>query len=722
MFNRRVFLGGASALALLRPLSASAAQAAPPVARVDPVTEDYFGTKVIDRYRWMEKADAPEFLAYLRAQGAYARTVLDAIPGRDALARRIGQFSGEVVFVTQVQAAGPYIFTQVRPAGANTYKLFVREGLDGKDRVLVDPDLLVHGDVHYALDYWVASPDGSHVAYGTSPGGGEQSILRVIETASGDILPEAIDRTQYASPSWTPDGSGFFFNRLAAGGKPGDLDYYKKSVAWFHRLRTDPDKDVKVLSYGQTPGVAIQEIDFPMVSADPSSGYVLGAVVSGVQNEIGLYVAPLADAMAGTASWTRVCTPQDQVTAAALRGTDLYLLSHKDASRYKVLKTSVTGPAVATAALAVPPGQAVIRGMLAAKDAIYLVDLDHGLGQIRRLTPDGATQVIPLPFKGSISSPYADTLHDGMWFVLESWVRPSVLCRVGADGVVVQTDVLPKPPIDLSAYASVEVEAKAHDGVMVPLSIVYRKDTPRDGSAPCLLEAYGSYGVTEDPAFAPRDLAFLDQGGIYAVAHVRGGGELGEDWHLAGKKLTKPNTWRDDIACAEYLIAHKWTRPSKLAATGTSAGGITIGRFLTERPDLLAVAIPRVGVSDAMRSEFSPNGPPNVPEFGTVKDASDFKGLLEMDAYQHVRDGVRYPAVLLTTGLNDPRVAPWEPGKMAARLQAATRSGKPVILRVEADAGHGLGSTRRQADEEWADIFSFILWQTGDPRFQPKAV
>jgi len=265
------------------------------------------------------------------------------------------------------------------------------------------------------------------------------------------------------------------------------------------------------------------------------------------------------------------------------------------------------------------------------------------------------------------------------------------------------------------------VKVKVRDGTLVPLSIVYAKKTAKNGQAPLYLQAYGSYGLDLDPGFGPRVLPWLDLGGVYAVAHVRGGGELGEDWHKAGQKLTKPNTWHDAIDCAEYLIAQGWTSRAKLAVEGTSAGGIMIGRFLTERPDLLAVAIVRVGDSNALRFQFMEAGPANIPEFGSIDDAAGFQGLREMDALSHVGDGVKYPAILLTTGVNDPRVAPWEPGKFTARLQAASASGKPVILRVETDAGHGIGSTRKQRDDETADTYAFILWQTGDPRFQPKA-
>jgi prolyl oligopeptidase len=255
----------------------------------------------------------------------------------------------------------------------------------------------------------------------------------------------------------------------------------------------------------------------------------------------------------------------------------------------------------------------------------------------------------------------------------------------------------------------------------VPVSVVYKKGLKRDGSAPTLIDGYGSYGLNSDPYFGPRFIAWLEQGGVWATAHVRGGGEFGREWHEGGRLLTKPNTWGDMIAAAEKLIADQWTSASKLAIRGGSAGGITVGRSLTDRPDLFVAVISQVGVSNSLRAEFSQNGPPNVPEFGSVSTEDGFKGLYAMDSYQHVKDGAKYPAVLLTTGMTDPRVDPWEAGKMTARLQKATGSGKPVLLRIDFQAGHGLGSTRAQRDEEFGDIFSFILWQAGVAGFQPPA-
>jgi prolyl oligopeptidase len=713
---RRAFLATTASLVFARANAASASEG-PPVAPARPVTQTYHGEKTTDRYRWMESEDA-EWRNYVRAQGAYTASVLAKIPGRAKLAAAIAHDSGVVVAVLAIQTGGAKIFSEMRPAGANTAKLYVRESLTGQDRLLLDPDRYASPGTHDALDWWACAPDGAHVVFGISPGGGEQSSLHILVTATGELLPESISRTTDANPSWLPDGSGLFYNRLQDV-PPSSVHYEEDSACWFHRLGTDPATDIKVLGKGLNPSVPVQDIDFPSVTATPCSSLVIGALTSGVQNELGLYAATLAGAVSGRPAWRNICTPADNVTAFAVRGPDIYLLSHQHASRYQILKTSAVG---ARAEPVVPQSEAVIRAIAAARDALYILDLNAGLAGMRRVAPDGTVTKIKLPFAGSIDqgSFYADPLHDGAWFVLQGWVRPPVVCHVAPDGTVTLTDIAPSPPLDVSSYISEEIFVPARDGARIPLSIVYRRGLKRNGQAPLLLEAYGAYGITQDPVFLARWLPFLDLGGVFAVAHVRGGGERGEDWHLAGKRLQKFHSWQDMIDAASFLIRERWTSHRRLSVIGGSAGGITVGRLLTERPDLAAVVISEVGVSNALRSEFSPNGPPNIPEFGSVTTAPGFHALLAMDAYQHVHDGVKYPSVLLTTGLNDPRVPPWEATKMAARLQAATASNNPVLLRVEADAGHGIGSTRAQRDRETADIIAFMLWRTGDPRFQPE--
>ena len=382
--DRRALLASSAAFAGMASVPALAwAASAAPVARVTPVTETLFGTTLTDPYRWMEAQDA-EWKSYILAQGDHAKQVLDAIPGRDAVRASISGYTKDLVSVSGVQVGGDLIFTEVRPAGAQTYKLYVRQGLQGTDRMLIDPDAFATAGAHTALDWWSASPDGSHVIFGVSPGGSEESVARIIVTQTGALLPEVIDRAQFASPSWVADGSGFFFTRLKAGTTPGALDKYNLSVSWYHRLGTDPANDLHVLSKRGNPSLSIADIDVPSVGTTPGSDIVIGAVNSGVQNEIALYVAPLADAQAGTPKWTQVCSPADKVTGGAVHGEDIYLLSHAGASRYQVLKSTAAQPAVAKASVAVAQSDSVIRGLAAARDALYINDLNAGIGGLRR--------------------------------------------------------------------------------------------------------------------------------------------------------------------------------------------------------------------------------------------------------------------------------------------------------------------------------------------------
>ncbi len=412
---------------------------------------------------------------------------------------------------------------------------------------------------------------------------------------------------------------------------------------------------------------------------------------------------------------------EDEVVGTAVRGDELFLLTTRDAPNGKILRTSMAAPELSRATTVVAEGQVVIEGIAAARDGIYLRDMDGGYSGLRRLGNDGRLAEVPLPLEGSIEMLNTNTRADGAWLEGTGWLLPlSVFRHDPASGQTRQVALAPKSSLDLSGYEAVRGFATARDGTRVPLSIVARKGLKRDGRNPTLVQAYGAYQIVSGPHFSARTLAFLEQGGVFATAHVRGGGEYGKRWWRAGQKISKPNTWRDLIDCCEELVRQRWTDRKHLAIQGGSAGGITVGRALTERPDLFAAVISNVGSSNALRAEFSQNGPPNIDEFGTVTERAGFLGLKQMDALHAVRDDALYPAVLLTTGMTDPRNEPWEAAKMAARLQAVPNRINPVLLRAAFDAGHGLGSTREQVDDERADEFAFVLWRCGHPRFQPR--
>jgi prolyl oligopeptidase len=568
----------------------------------------------------------------------------------------------------------------------------------------------------------VPSLDGLHVAAGVSAGGSENSVLEVIESTTGKRLPDRIDRAQFGAVSWRKDGQSFFYNRLAKlGPQSAPTDRYLKSKVFLHTLGSDPDRDPAILGFELSKSVSMTPEDIPFVAYSPASPWLVGVLAHGVQNEKTVFVVRI-DAVRGAATaWRKVADVEDAVTTLDVRGDTAYFVTHKNAPRFQVVTVDLSHPEKKPAVL-VPASQVVVTNVGVAKDALYVQDLDGGLGRLRRVPfGRGGIENVALPFEGAISAVAADARKDGVLFQETSWTKsPLWYAYDPKAGQPTDTRLVLPSPVDFSAIESVEVKARSSDGTMVPLSIIYKKDIVLDGSHRTWLEGYGAYGITLDPSFSPTRLAWLERGGVFAVAHVRGGGEYGEDWHRGGMLSTKQHTIDDFLACAQYLIEKKYTSPAHLAGEGTSAGGITIGGAVTQRPELFGAVLIRVGDSDALRSELMESGPANIPEFGTVKTEEGFKALWAMDAYQHVKESTAYPAVLLTTGVNDPRVAPWQAGKMTARLQAATSSGKPILLRVDYDAGHGMGSTKTQRDEELADEEAFLLWQLGASGFQPQ--
>ena len=694
------------------------AQSESPKTPVRPVTEEFFGVKVVDPYRWLENTPDPEVVAWMKAQNDYTRAVLARIPGRDKLLARIKELDNAGSVVSALQVWGGHYFYYKTAPGSDNRKLYVRDSVSAAERLLVDPEKLTTAEgTHYSIDYFQPSIDGKYVAYGVSPGGSEESVLHVLESGSGKVLSDSIDRAEFASPTWLPDGKAFFYTRAQKLGpdSPPAAKYQKLKV-YLHTLGGDADKEPLAFGYEANPNVKVTENDFTVLAYSPGAPkYLVGLVIHGVKRELDIYATPLDANVGGSTAWKKVADESDAITGLDVHGDQIYLLSHKDASRFKVLRTSLSAPDLAHAEVVLPASEVVVVNISAAEDALYVQDLDGGIGRLRKAAySDGKVQALKLPFDGAIQSLVTNPKEAGAWLELTSWTKSPLWYELNANsGKLTDTALVTASPVDFSQIESEEVKARSADGTMVPLSIIHKKGLAMDGSHPTWLEGYGAYGITLDPGFRPTWLAFLEQGGVYAVAHTRGGGEYGEDWHVGGQKLTKQHTIDDFLAGGQYLVEHKYTSAAHLAGEGTSAGGITIGGAITQRPDLFGAALIRVGDSDSLRSELMASGPANIPEFGTVKEADGFKALYAMDAYQHVKAKTQYPAILLTTGVNDPRVAPWQAAKMTARLQASTSSGKPILLRVDYDAGHGIGSTKSQRDAELADEMAFLFWQLG---------
>ncbi len=715
-------------LVALMNVTLTAAQT-PPVAPVRNVIDEYWGVKVSDPYRYMEDLNDPEVQAWIKAEADYAKATLDRIPGRDSLFNRIRELDAgspyRVFGVRRMPDGGLFYFKQ--GADENLAKVCYRTSLDGDERLLIDPGTMdAPSGGFYSISFIRPSPDGRYLIYGIAPSGSEETTLRVLDVTTGQNLPDSVDRLEpyYTPPQWLPDGSGFYYVRLRQ--LPPEApatEGYKRSRSFLHRLGTPIADDQVAFAMDQWPGIEMTEEDFPSIVLPMGSAYAIGQIKHGDANEITLYSAPLASLATSDAPWKPVCDVPDSVTGFAVHGEWIYLVTSLDAPRARIVRTPLANPSFATAEEIIPAGRIVLRNLYPAKDALYVSALDAGMSKVLRV--DYATgEAKSLDFPEGATSAFmvaASSNVDGIMVQTTSWTkRGHTYAYDPATDSFTDTGLNPQGKYDdVPGYESVEVEVPSHDGVMVPLSIIYKSGLKLDGSNPTLLDGYGAYGISRFVYFEPTRLAWLERGGILAVAHVRGGGEFGPEWHLAGQKLTKPNTWKDFIACAEYLIDKGYTSPAKLAGSGGSAGGILIGRAITDRPDLFAAALINVGDLDAVRMETTTNGVPNIQEFGTVKKEDEFHALLEMSAYHHVQDGVKYPAVMLACGINDPRVEPWMSAKMCARLQAATASGKPILFRVDYHAGHGIGSTKEQYQRLLADEWAFLFWQFGNPDFQP---
>jgi prolyl oligopeptidase len=697
-----------------------------PVAPVRPVTTDYFGTKVVDNYRYMEDLGNPEVKAWMRAQADYTRRKLDAIPARKPLLNRIHTLLNSDLRRSDFVRRGDRYFYEVFEPGAQLPKLYYRDGLKGEEHLLLDPGAIGKGtDTHYALDYFAPSWDGKLLAYGLSIGGSEKSVLHVMDVNTGAVQAESIDRTSNSVVSWRLDNRSFFYLRYVKPipGMPADQTMYNART-YLHRIgiETDGEGDAVVFGRGVSAKLDVPEGEGTFVIVSPDSPYAIAIANHNMdRNPSTVYVAPLSQVTDDNTPWKKVAGVTDGVTQFHLRGQTLYLLSQKDAPRFRLLALSLAEPEVNNATIVIPEASGVLTDVGLAQDGLYARVRDGAVSHMRRVSFDGKqSSPVPTPFEGNVGAPVTDPHRAGALFGVRGWLQSThIMAYDPANDRSDDTGLNPPSSIDGSQFEAKELFATSYDGTQIPLSVIHRKGLALDGSHPTILKGYGSYGVSLEPGFDPTSVAWIERGGILAIAHVRGGGEYGEGWHMAGFKQSKLNTVLDFIACGQYLVELHYTSSARLAGEGGSAGGITVGGGLTWRPALFGVILDRVGVSDTLRFETEPNGPPNVVEFGSTKTESGFHGLYAVSAYAHVRDGVAYPAVMFSTGANDPRVAPWQMAKMAARVQAATSSKRPVLLRVDYDAGHGIGSSISQYENELADLWSFSLWQMGDSEFQP---
>lgn len=699
------------------PLAPLGAPPRPPPAPVKPVTETLWATQVTDNYRYMEALD-PSTIAWMKAQGAYTRSILDAIPPRAALEAKIAAFTGSLGSIQGFVRYGGRAFYEERTPGSDNFDLFVTDQAGKRKVVDVAALRAAHGDTPYAINFFFASPDGSKVAAGISQGGSEAASLFVYDATNGRQIAGPLDRADPGFVAWSDDSNRLYFTRLKKLA-PGDAETekYRNATLVSWNLESGP---VAILGSTLGHGPSFLPDETPALTIWPGAPMAMATSINGVQPELALWLAPVSQVSDPNVKWKPLVTRADDVTGADAAGDTVYLLSHQNAPTFKVLSLKAGQPLEAAKVLVPAQEDRVIDSIHAASDALYVL-ARHGAYSVLLRVPYASAKIeeVALPFKGHIGDDaFTDPRQPGITINLQSFVvPPTIFAYQPSTRSFADLKLGVTPNYDPRRYEISDLQARAEDGVMVPDTLVRPKGAK--GPQIVLIQAYGSYGISQLANFSPRAASFLEAGGTYASCHVRGGGELGDAWRLAGKDANKVHTWRDLIACAEDLAARGYTTKDRLFIFGGSAGGITMGRALTERPDLFAGVIELVPGANTLREEFEPNGPVNIPEFGTIKTQEGFKNLYAMDTIQHVHPGVRYPPVLITTGLNDPRVSPWEPAKLTAALQASGTA-RPVLLRVDAEAGHGIGSTRSQDDALYADMWAFVFWRAGLPDWRPR--
>lgn len=689
-------------------------QDAPPAAPIRPVTDTYFGQTITDPYRWMEDAKSAEMQAWMKGQADYADAKLRALPLREDFLRELTELDKAGALVRAVTRRGNrYFYSKTEPGEPNA-KLFTREGATGTEVLLVDPATYADGGKQTAISAFSPSPDGRRVGFLIAGSGGEYGTVRVMDVASRLLTPDEIPDTRWDGGVWLPDGSGFSYTQFPNLKKQGISEAKRAGElrTHLHLLGTPYSSDAALAGWGVASGIAVDSESIVTPIFPRGAAHAQMMVNSGVTPASAFWIAPITAVGKSTVpGWRRIAALEDEVTKVEEHGGYFYLLSFKNAPRSRVLRMPVSDPDVRKAEVVFPASKAVVENIAAAKDALYVTTLDGGTRRTHRVDyKTGKSTPLAPPTPGSMGIVDYSLDREGGLFLVSGWTSEGAVYEYAPATGFKKLQLAPPLGIRADDIEVVETFAKSYDGTMVPMVILHQKGLKKSGTAPTLMNGYGAYGQENvSPFFLPQLLPWLRRGGVFVWTGIRGGGEYGEEWHQAGFQATKPNTWKDFIACAEHLVREGYTAPQHLGIEGRSAGGILISNTITERPDLFGAAVIGVGANNMLRFETTSNGPSNIPEFGTVTTGAGFKSLLAMDGYNKVKPGMRYPAVLLTHGAHDPRVESWQSAKMAARLQAATASGKPVLLRLDYDAGHGMGSSREQMREEGADKWAF-LW------------
>jgi prolyl oligopeptidase len=689
---------------------------APPTSAND-VVDSYFGVKVDDPYRWLENPDDALVKRWSGAQDARTRKYLDGLGVRKPIFDRLwGQISKTSRSFSSLHAVGDRVFalTTQPPKQQPMIALLTREADPATTRLIVDPNAL-NPKGTTAIDWFVPSPDGKRVAVSLSDNGSEDGSLHLFDVASHQQVGEVISRVQYPTAggalAWRADSQGFWYTRYPGPDRPAAEQHFFQKL-YYHRIGDKPAKDTLVLGQ-DLPKVAEIYLDNRF-----NPKYVLVSVANGDGGEFAHYL------LSQDGSLRQISRFEDKIVAGVVGPDDaLYLVSRKDAPRGKLLKLDTVDTTLEHARLIVPESEHVIQQggefggepVVVTAKALYVRELDGGPSRVAVFNHEGVAEGV-LPLTGLATVDEVEPLGDGtLLYSIKTYLRPPYFARYDeASDTAAETKLAETSPVSYPDAEVVREFTASKDGTQVPVNIVRRKGLVLDGSHPLLLTGYGGYGISMTPYFLGPDVRlWLDAGGVYVIANLRGGGEYGEQWHSQGALTHKQNVFDDFAAAARYLIAQKYTTDKRLAILGGSNGGLLMGAELTQHPDLFRAVVSYVGIYDMVRVELDPNGAFNTTEFGTVKNESQFRALYAYSPYHQVTEDTRYPAVLMLTGEHDGRVNPMQSRKMAARLQAATVSGLPIFLSINTNAGHGIGSALSIRANQMADVEAFLFDQLG---------
>jgi prolyl oligopeptidase len=676
-----------------------------PKTRTDSVVEKLHGIEIADPYRWLENTDSPEVRAWVDEQNSYTQAILDKLPGRSAIRHRLDSLLDIGLVTAPAVRKGHYFYLR-REGKQNQAILYCRDGIDGADRVLVDPNTL-SSDGTIALDWWFPNRDGTLLAYGLSSSGSEQSTLHIREIATGKDLADRIEQTRACSLAWLPNGTGFYYTRYPMPGTVAKGEENYNRHVFFHALGTDPAKDKPIFGEGR------QNTDWPNVSLSPNGRWLVVTIEQGwTKTEV--YFRNLDDP---SDKFRPLVQGVDALFTVTVRDDRFFVHTNENAPRYKLLAVDPNHPERERWTPLIAESADVLDGVTVIGKTIvaqYMHDA-HSLLKLHELNGNEFKE-LPLPTLGSVDAIGGEWDGDELFFGFQSFTLPPTVFHVSPLHTAEKPATIwakIKTDIDFSVYQVEQIKYPSKDGTIISMFLASKKGAKKDGATPTLLYGYGGFNQSMTPLFGASRLVFLDQGGLLAIANLRGGGEYGEAWHQAGMLGKKQNVFDDFIGAAEWLIREKITTPRHLAIQGGSNGGLLMGAALTQRPDLFRCVVCQVPLLDMLRYHKFLIAKLWIPEYGSADNPEQFKWLYAYSPYHHVQKGTAYPAVLLTAAESDSRVDALHARKMAAALQAASSSDQPILLRLESKAGHGAGKPRSKVLDELTDTWSFIFWQLG---------